>query len=343
MNIFSPNNPGISGLDELTDFEQISIQQLIGLNWANGDLLYYHNGFQRLPIGLDGQSIQISNGLPTWIDQSANTTISINSTSKTITITGANTLDNLYDYVKYWLTQNMSVANFMSASGKTVNITDYQIIGLQHLTIGTKLTSIQATGNFTSTGAFSIEVLGKVKQDIPTDLPATADFTELEYNTNTTISVVYAGTNKPTGKVTNIGTAIVNIQGGALTDYTDAEINYLDSDITFAGVDSITFYPTSGDANAGTNAGDTITTSPYNFKYGSVINGVTMSGTLNIRYVIAGKVTIGTLTIVLGTNTFILTDNELLGSIKSGLDTNLPKINRNVIKASKIIPASETF
>ena len=122
MNIFSPNNPGISGLDELTDFEQISIQQLIGLNWANGDLLYYHNGFQRLPIGLDGQSIQISNGLPTWIDQSANTTISINSTSKTITITGANTLDNLYDYVKYWLTQNMSVANFMNAivTGKQI-------------------------------------------------------------------------------------------------------------------------------------------------------------------------------------------------------------------------------
>jgi hypothetical protein len=121
--------------------------------------------------------------------------------------------------------------------------------------------------------------------------------------------------------VANSGTGIVTITptDSSITTYTDSEINFLDSNITFAGVDSITFYPTSGNANTGTSAGATITTSPYNFKYGSVISGVTMSGTLNIRYSIGGKVTIGTLTISLGSNFFVLTDNELLGSINASV------------------------
>lgn len=272
---------------------------------------------------------------------------SVNTGTNTITVTANSTLDDLYDVMKAYKTRNVQAqleyptiaTQPVTASGDTL-VTAMSVVGIEFLTAGTKFKKLQATA--TANGAFSCEVIGTVNQATPTNLVATAKATTLVYNTNTPISVTYA-TGTTIGTVRNDGTGIVTIAGGTITNYTDTEINYLDSNLTFLGVDSITFYPTSTDANAGTNAGDTITTSPYNFKYGSVINGVTMSGTLNIRYVIGGKVTIGTLTIVLGTNTFILTDNELLGSIKSGLDTNLPKINRNVIKASKIIPANETF
>jgi hypothetical protein len=49
MNIFMPNNPGISGIDELTDGEAFFLQGLVSLPYANGDILYYNNGLKRLP------------------------------------------------------------------------------------------------------------------------------------------------------------------------------------------------------------------------------------------------------------------------------------------------------
>ena len=66
MNIFSPNNPGISGIDELTDGEAFFLQSLVNLQYANGDILYYNNGFKRLPKGTDTQVLTLASGLPSW-------------------------------------------------------------------------------------------------------------------------------------------------------------------------------------------------------------------------------------------------------------------------------------
>jgi hypothetical protein len=205
----------------------------------------------------------------------------------------------------------------VTASGDTL-VTAMSVVGLEFLTAGTKFKKIQANG--TASAAMSnLTVNGNVTQATPTSLSNVTITGTLTYNTNTNASISI--TNTSIGSVANSGTGIVTITptDSSITTYTDAEINFLDSNITFAGVGSITFYPTSGDANTGTNAGATITTSPYNFKYGSVVSGVTMIGTLNIRYSIGGKVTIGTLTIALGSNFFVLTDNELLGSINASV------------------------
>jgi hypothetical protein len=186
---------------------------------------------------------------------------------------------------------------------------------------GTKFSAITTTGTVTfANGTISnLTVNGNVSQATPANLSNATITGSLTYNTNTNASISI--TNTSIGTVANSGTGIVTItpNDSSITTYTDSEINFLDSNITFAGVDSITFYPTSGNADTGANAGATITTSPYNFKYGSVISGVTMIGTLNIRYSIGGKVTIGTLTIALGGNSFVLTDNELLGSINASV------------------------
>jgi hypothetical protein len=203
----------------------------------------------------------------------------------------------------------------VAASGDTL-VTAMNVSGLEFLTAGTKFKKLQANG--TASGAMTnLTINGNISQATPTNLTGTTEATgTLAYNTNTPVTITY-GDDVDIYKVVNDGTAIVTISGGKITDYSDPQINYLDSNITFAGIDSITFYPTALDANKDTNAGATVTTSPYNFKYGSTIGTVTMSGTLNVRYSIGGKPTIDTITIALGTNTLSLTDNQLLQSINS--------------------------
>jgi hypothetical protein len=270
----------------------------------------------------------------------------VNSGINTITVTANSTLDDLYDVMKTWKTRNVQAqieyptiaTQPVNASGTSVT-TAMNIVGLEFLTVGTKFKTLQA--NATANGTKSnLSIVGNVSQETPTNLSNVQISGTLTYNTNIDTSIAISNGTE-IGTVVNSGTGIVTISRdntSSITTYTDTEINFLDSNITFAGVNSITFYPTSGDANAGTNSGATITTSPYDFKYGSVISGVTMSGTLNIRYTIGGKVTIGTLTIALGDNSFVLTDNELLSSISAKVDQtndNLPKVNSNVITASK--------
>ena len=290
-------------------------------------------------------------------DQSANVTIAIDSGIKTITITGINTLDNLYDYVKYWLTQNMSIANFMSASGKNVDMTDYQIVGLQYLTQGTKLTRLQSTGTLTSTGAFSIEVIGTVNQATPTNLEGVITSGTLVYNTNTDTTITI--TNCTLGTVRNDGTGMITINkvNSTITNYVDAEINFIDSSISVIGADSITIHPTANDRNLNQNISATFTSS-YGFKYGSLVNGTTMSGTLYLRCVSGTIPSNLDVNIIIGDNVKDLGMTALLSSLGTKIDnkptlaqieassvlakkSQVEILNRNTIKASKLIPASE--
>lgn len=292
-------------------------------------------------------------------DQSANVTIAIDSGIKTITITGINTLDNLYDYVKYWLTQNMSIANFMSASGKNVDMTDYQIVGLQYLTQGTKLTSLQSTGTLISTGAFSIEVIGTVNQATPTNLAGVIASGILVYNTNTDTTVTI--TNCTLGTVRNDGTGMITINkvNSTITNYVDAEINFIDSSISVIGADSITIHPTANDRNLNQNISATFTSS-YGFKYGSLVNGTTMSGTLYLRCVSGTIPSNLDANIIIGDNVEDLGMTALLSSSGAKIDnkptlaqieassvlakkSQVEILNRNTIKASKLIPASENL
>lgn len=67
MGFFTPQNPGIGGLDELTISEQLFIQNLVTLSYSDGDILYYNGGaLQRLPKGTDGQYLKLASGLPSW-------------------------------------------------------------------------------------------------------------------------------------------------------------------------------------------------------------------------------------------------------------------------------------
>lgn len=67
MGIRIPQNPGIGGLDELTDAEELFIQNLAGLSYSSGDILY-HDGSNlvRLAKGSDDEVLKLASGVPTW-------------------------------------------------------------------------------------------------------------------------------------------------------------------------------------------------------------------------------------------------------------------------------------
>ena len=69
MSFRDTQNPGIGGLDELTDAETSFIQNLAGLSYAQGDILY-HNGTNlvRLAAGTNGQFLktQGAGANPVW-------------------------------------------------------------------------------------------------------------------------------------------------------------------------------------------------------------------------------------------------------------------------------------
>jgi hypothetical protein len=129
----------------------------------------------------------------------------------TITATGAASLHNLHDYIKYWLTQNMAIANFMAANGTTEDVTAYNIAGLQNYSKSSKITAVKSSGVINSIGAFTVDVIGNVTQATPTALSGVTVTGDLAFNTNTPITVIYSGPTTVTGTVSNSGTALVTI------------------------------------------------------------------------------------------------------------------------------------
>ena len=278
-------------------------------------------------------------------DQSANladitfTTVGANITAMTI---NANmTIDRMHDIIKAYLEANLQLTNPFSESGTIKNCGAINITGVERITAGTKLTSLQSSGILTANGAFSIEVIGTVNQDTPTNLPATAKATTLVYNTNTPISVSFSS-GTTIGTVRNDGTATVTASGGSVTTYTDAEINFIDSTISVIGADTITFHPTANDRGLNVNASGSFSGS-YAFKFGSTINGSTMSDTLYLKCVAGGIPFNIDKSIVLGDNLVDLGTTAQLASLSAKIDltakqASLEIVNQGVQKASKIIP-----
>ena len=67
MSFFSAQNPGIGGLDELTDSEEAFLVSLVNQSYSEGDILFHDgSGFVRLPIGSSGEVLKVDTGVPVW-------------------------------------------------------------------------------------------------------------------------------------------------------------------------------------------------------------------------------------------------------------------------------------
>jgi hypothetical protein len=130
-------------------------------------------------------------------DASGQTGITINGTTKIIDVGTSVDLDRLYDYGKYWLSQDLATPNFLSPSGKELELlSTWTASQVNNLTGATKLTSVKASTAFTASGAMaSIGFTGSVDQATPTNLSSVNITGTLTYNTNSATSITYTNSN----------------------------------------------------------------------------------------------------------------------------------------------------
>lgn len=179
----------------------------------------------------------------------------VSTSTNTITVTANSTLDDLYDVMKVYKTRNVQAqleyptisTQPVTANGDTL-VTAMSVVGLEFLTAGVKFKKLQANG--TANASFTnLTVNGNVSQATPTNLSGVTITGTLTYNTNTATAITI--TNTTIGTVANSGTGIVTIEGGTITTYTDAEINYLNSTATIhlpTGFDEFAIYASNADA-----------------------------------------------------------------------------------------------
>ena len=237
--------------------------------------------------------------------------------------------------ISYWRGKNHTPVNLVNG---VFDFGAINIIGIEYLT-----GSIKTTGSIIANAAISnLNIVGNVIQDMPTNLNNVVINGILTYNTNSNLIVLFTNANIST--ITNIGTGIITINkaNSTITDYTDAEINFIDSSISIIGADSVTIHPTANDRDFNVNASGSFSGS-YAFKFGSTINGSTMSDTLYLRCVAGGIPFNIDKSIVLGDNLVDLGTTAQLASLSAKIDltakqASLEIINQGVKKTSLLIP-----
>lgn len=104
----------------------------------------------------------------------------VNTGTNTITVTAASTLDDLYDAMKAYKTravqaqiEYLGAANLLvNAAGTVANAGSLNIAGVELLTAGTKLRTLQTSGTITAAGSISnVGIIGDVVLTHPPDLP----------------------------------------------------------------------------------------------------------------------------------------------------------------------------
>lgn len=123
-----------------------------------------------------------------------------------------------------------------------------------------------------------------------------------------------------------------------VTTYTDAEINYLDSVLNAVGVTSVTLYSSEANRDSNTSPGATFASS-LNFKLGSTVSGVVMSGTVYARIIVSGVTLFVQADLVVGTNTIDLGVQGQLSAINGSLQTK-PTLEQ--IEASTLLAKEAT-
>lgn len=261
-------------------------------------------------------------------------------TGGAVTVPSANTIDDVYNWWKWWTSQaaQMTVAqNQVTSVGGVLTSPTFAATG--QITVGSSAKTIKSTTAIgPGVSLSSITFDGNVSQALPSNISGVTVTGVLSYNTNSAASITY--TNCTIGTVQNNGTGLVTIAqaGSSVTTYTDPEINYLDSTLTASGVSSATVYSTAANRDTNTSPGATITSS-LNFKFGSTVNGVVMSGMVYLRVVVSGVTVMAEIALIKGANTIDLGVQGQLTSLNA-LVTARPTLTQ--IEASTVLAQQAT-
>ena len=178
---------------------------------------------------------------------------------------------------------------------------------------------------------FYSKAFGSITINKNVNLDATAA-SILTYNGSTLLTLKCSGLAED---VLFVSTGNVVAQNG--TTYSDdvkIRATNLNSELILGGITSMTLFPTQNDRDDNTNEGDTLTGTIYRFLYGSVVNGVTLSGTIYARVDVAGTVLLYSDTISTGGN---ILEFGTTGTLQQIIN-NQKVINEGVQKASILVP-----
>lgn len=264
-------NPGIGGLDELTDAETLFVQNLAALSYANGDILYYNGGsFQRLAKGSNGQVLTLSAGLPAWAAGGGTGTVT------SVSVVSANGFAGTVATATSTpaITISTSITGLLKGNGTAISAatsgTDYSA--------GTSALATGIVKSTTTTGTLSIAVAGtdyEVPLTFSTGLTRTTNTITVNTSQNIStlsnltsnglvttsggtgaLSVTVPGTGVLTALATNIGSAGAFVTfNGALGTPSSGTVTNL------TGTASININGTVGATTPTTGSFTTVTTS----------------------------------------------------------------------------------
>jgi len=165
----------------------------------------------------------------------------VDTATNTITVTANSTLDNIYDAMKaYKCTATQANLQYPSISTQPVNASGSSLVTAMNIVVnsgvtlsnGSKFTSINTSGTFTSAGVISCNVVanvtttgtissgvtitGNVAQATPTNLTSVSITGNLTYNTASSPTVTLTNTNV-SGTVSNSGAGTVTISTSGST------------------------------------------------------------------------------------------------------------------------------
>lgn len=253
MSFRDTQNPGIGGLEELTDAEQLFVQNLAGLSFANGDILYYNNGLQRLPKGSDSDVLTLASGLPSWAAGGGSGTVtsvsvasangfagSVANATSTPAITISTTITGLLkgngtavsaavagtDYVVPSVT---TLSSLVSIGTITTGVWNASVIPGQYGGTGVANTGKTFTigGNFETSGAFTttLVVTGNTSVTLPTT-GTLATLAGAEAFSNKTFSTVLTPTSSD-GAALGTGTLMWSdlfLASGAVINFNNSNV-----------------------------------------------------------------------------------------------------------------------
>jgi hypothetical protein len=229
----------------------------------------------------------------------------------TLTVTANSTLDDLYDVMKAYKTRPVQAqveyptitTQPVTANGLVLTTAMTIVVnGGVTLSGGTKFTAISAAA-VTLTGSLSnLTVTAPVSQATPLSLSNVTIVGTLSYNTGSAASITYTNSNVST--VLNLGVGIITIaRSGTVVigNYSDAEINFLDSSLTLLNATSAIIYASAVNRDGNISPGATLAPS-LAYKHGSTVSGVPMTGTVYFRVTSGSTIILSSMTLVLGDN-----------------------------------------
>ena len=225
------------------------------------------------------------------------TLVAAGASGGTVTLTSAHTDVELWQYFRAWKPSNLASNDNWTFDGVTLNIGSWSLAGLEFLTGGITASTASAGAALTN-----VNIIGNVTQTTPTNLTNVKITGTLSYNTASTLSITY--TNSNIGTVLNSGAGIITITPSVtcvVGNYSNVQINYLDSTLTLLNATSATVYSSASNRDSNISPGSTITT-PLLFKYGSTVSGIPMTGTVYFRVTSGTTIMLSSLTLSLGAN-----------------------------------------